>query len=235
MIVAGVPSVLIGYISFRRSGISFSILTLAFAQMFFALAYSVLAPMTAGGSIPAPSLSGLTIRDGFDLALGNWLFTFNVGCYLCAAIMLAAFYLSIRTFRAPFGMMPRAVKSNQQRLNSTGVNAKPYTLTAFVISGMYAGLAAGLMVAMDPAGRGREDVLDLVRRGRADDDPPRLLPGGLIEGGQRIVRMFTRRRRRGAAGHDPEHHPAPKPLVGEWGDRPWAFSKSGTSRKPSAG
>ncbi|MCV6595089.1 MAG: branched-chain amino acid ABC transporter permease, partial [Silicimonas sp.] len=50
---------------------------------------------------------------------------------------------------SPFGMMLRAVKSNQQRLNYTGLNTKPYTLAAFVISGMYAGLAGGLMVAMD--------------------------------------------------------------------------------------
>ena len=37
-----------GYISLRRSGIYFSILTLAFAQMSFALAYSVLTPITGG-------------------------------------------------------------------------------------------------------------------------------------------------------------------------------------------
>jgi branched-chain amino acid transport system permease protein len=63
--------------------------------------------------------------------------------------MLIAFYLSIRIFRSPFGMMLRAVKSNQQRMNYTGLSPKPYTLAAFVISGMYAGLAGGLMVAMD--------------------------------------------------------------------------------------
>ena len=32
----------------------------------------------------------------------------------------------------------------------TGLNAKPYALAAFVISGMYAGLAGGLLAAMDP-------------------------------------------------------------------------------------
>jgi len=63
--------------------------------------------------------------------------------------MLLAFYLSMRIFRSPFGMMLRAVKCNQQRLDYTGVNSKPYTLAAFVISGMYAGLAGGLLVAMD--------------------------------------------------------------------------------------
>ena len=32
----------------------------------------------------------------------------------------------------------------------TGYNTRPYLLTAFVISGMYAGLAGGLMAATDP-------------------------------------------------------------------------------------
>ena len=44
MIVAGLFAVIVGYISLRRSGIYFSILTLAFAQMSYALAYSVLTP-----------------------------------------------------------------------------------------------------------------------------------------------------------------------------------------------
>ncbi|UUX51619.1 branched-chain amino acid ABC transporter permease [Nisaea acidiphila] len=170
VIFAGLFSAVVGYISLRRSGIYFSILTLAFAQMSFALAYSVLTPITNGetglqlalddprildvsrmdGSIPATNFFGIEMRDGFDLALGPWVFTFNFGYYLCAIVMLVAFYISLRIFRSPFGMMLRAVKTNQHRLRYTGKNPKPYTLAAFVISGMYAGLAGGLMVAMDP-------------------------------------------------------------------------------------
>ena len=171
VIVAGLFALLIGFVSLRRSGIYFSILTLAFAQMSFNLAYSVLTPVTNGetglqltledprilgvsatadGSIPVTSLFGLEMRSTFELALGPWAFQFNAGYYLCAFIMLAAFYLAIRIFRSPFGMMLRAVKSNQQRMNYTGLNTRPYTLAAFVISGMYAGLAGGLMASMDP-------------------------------------------------------------------------------------
>jgi branched-chain amino acid transport system permease protein len=168
--VAGVFALIIGFISLRRSGIYFSILTLAFAQMSFALAASVLTPITGGetglqtalndprildsanttGNIPAPSLFGMHMSDSFQLNVAGWLWTFNVGYYLSALIMLAAFYVAIRLFRSPFGIMLRAIKSNQNRLNYTGVNTKPYMLSCFVISGMYAGLAGGLMVSMDP-------------------------------------------------------------------------------------
>ena len=48
VIVAWLFSLVIGYISLRRSGIYFSILSLACAQMSFALAYSVLTPITGG-------------------------------------------------------------------------------------------------------------------------------------------------------------------------------------------
>ncbi len=167
VIVAGLFSVVIGYISLRRSGIYFSILTLAFAQMSFNLAYSVLTPITNGetglqislndprildgaNAASYPNLFGAQMNDSTTLFLGGWSFTFSVGYYLCAIIMLLAFYLSIRIFRSPFGMMLRAVKSNQQRMNYTGLNSKPYTLAAFVISGMYAGLAGGLLASMDP-------------------------------------------------------------------------------------
>ncbi|QJF51668.1 branched-chain amino acid ABC transporter permease [Roseobacter ponti] len=166
--VAGLFSLLVGWISLRRSGIYFSILTLAFAQMSYSLAYSVLTPITGGetglqpkvddprvldallgGDSRRANLFGLEMGSTYELAVGGWIFTFNAGYYIAAIVMLAAFYLSIRIFRSPFGMMLRAVKSNQQRLNYTGLNSKPYTLAAFVISGMYAGLAGGLLVAMD--------------------------------------------------------------------------------------
>lgn len=168
IIIAGAFSFVVGYISLRRSGIYFSILTLAFAQMSYALAYSVLTPITGGetglqikntdspllggptdGSIGRANLFGAEMGNSFDLNIGAWVFTFNLGYYIAGFALLIAFYTSIRIFRSPFGVMLRAVKSNQQRMNYTGLTPKRYTLSAFVISGMFAGLAGGLMVAMD--------------------------------------------------------------------------------------
>ncbi|KNX41467.1 leucine/isoleucine/valine transporter permease subunit [Roseovarius tolerans] len=171
VVVAGLFSLLIGFISLRRSGIYFSILTLAFAQMSFNLAYSVLTPITNGetglqltlddprilgvsrtedGSIPVTNFFGLEMRDTYEMIVGPWSFQFNNGYYLCAILMLLSFYIAIRIFRSPFGMMLRAIKSNNTRMTYTGLNARPYALAAFVISGMYAGLAGGLLASMDP-------------------------------------------------------------------------------------
>ncbi len=173
VIVAGLFSVVIGYIALRRSGIYFSILTLAFAQMMYSIAYSDLVGKMFGtivtngetglqvynddpqflmgeGAPTVPHLFGLEMNSAFTWKVGGWEFIFQNGYYLSALFMILGFYLSIRIFRSPFGMMLRAIKSNQTRMSYTGLDTKPYMLAAFVISGMYAGLAGGLLAAMDP-------------------------------------------------------------------------------------
>lgn len=159
-LVGGLFAALIGYVSLRRTGIYFSILTLAFAQMSYNLAYSVLTPITNGET-------GLQLAQSdprvLDVAFGrdygavlpsSDLFGIDMtgypGFYFCGAMLIVCFFISMRIFRSPFGLMLRAVKSNQNRLGYTGLNARPYALAAFVISGMYAGLAGGLMAVTDP-------------------------------------------------------------------------------------
>jgi len=305
VVVAGVVSLLIGFVALRRTGIYFSILTLAMAQMMFNLAYSVLGNPQSGFNLTngetglqvyntdvqllasetgpnVPHIFGLAMRDSYNWEIGGWLFTFNAGYYFAGIIMLIAFYLSIRIFRSPFGLMLRAVKSNQQRMNYTGLNTRPYALAAFVISGMYAGLAGGLLSSMDPlAGAERmhwtasgEIVIMAILGGAGTLIGPIVgagfieyfknilskinenllhewlafvpdglenaiiwmlhffvgkgwqlslgilfmlvvifLPGGLVEGGQRLGKLF--RRKKNAKGSDDEHHPKPAPHVAE--------------------
>ena len=151
---------LIGYVSLRRSGIYFSILTLAFAQMAYNLAYSVLTPLTNGetglqlakdDSRSLDQFFGVPVADG--LPSTNF-FGFSLvgysGFYFCAVLLILSFYVSIRITRSPFGLMLKAVKSNQNRLKYTGINTRSYALTAFVISGCYAGLAGTLLAVTDP-------------------------------------------------------------------------------------
>ncbi|VAW16856.1 Branched-chain amino acid transport system permease protein LivM (TC 3.A.1.4.1) [hydrothermal vent metagenome] len=157
VVIAGVFALAIGFLSLRRSGIYFSILTLAFAQMSYNLAYSVLTPITNGETGLRVLRADPRIFDGAGDAtkplIAN-IFGINItgyaAFYFCAVLLIIAMYISFRIFRSPFGMMLRAVKSNQNRMSYTGLNTRPYTLAAFVISGMYAGLAGGLLSITDP-------------------------------------------------------------------------------------
>jgi ABC-type branched-subunit amino acid transport system permease subunit len=175
IVIAGVFALIIGFVTLRRSGIYFSILTLAFAQMSYNLAYSVLTPITNGETglqvrqlapLDRPADYVLNLRDE-DLRLVDQAFgvvesgipitnVFGMkmsgypGFYFCAVLLIIGFYIAMRISRSNFGMVLKAIKSNKNRLMYMGVNTRPYLLAAFVISGMYAGLAGGLLAATDP-------------------------------------------------------------------------------------
>ncbi len=159
-VAAGLFSVVIGYVCLRRAGIYFAILTLAFAQMSYNLAYSVLTPITNGETGLQLSLQDPRILDRvfgapetgglpFPVFLGYELNGYP-GFYFCAVLLIVAFFVSLRISRSPFGMALRAIKSNQTRMGYTGFSTRPYTLASFVISGMYAGLAGALLAVTDP-------------------------------------------------------------------------------------
>lgn len=163
VIVSGFFALIIGFLSLRRSGIYFSILTLAFAQMAYSLAYSVLTPITNGESglqltqqdpRVLDGLAGIAVTDGLP---STNLFGFLMrshdgyfGFYFVAVILIICFYISLKIFRSPYGMKLTAIKSNQTRMKYTGFNTRPYLLSAFIISGMFAGLAGGLLASIDP-------------------------------------------------------------------------------------
>ena len=161
VLVSGVFALVIGFVCLRRTGIYFSILTLALAQMSYNLAYSVLTPITNGETglqlITAdprmldpvqPEGAGIPPTNAFGIEMSAWDGLF--GFYFCAVFLILGFYISIRITRSSFGSMLRGIKTNQTRMMYTGLNTKPYKLAAFVISGMYAGLAGSLMAAVDP-------------------------------------------------------------------------------------
>ena len=159
IIICGIFAAIIGFLSLRRSGIYFSILTLAFAQMFYNLAYSVLTPITNGetglqlaksdpriiDTLFVEATEGLPSTNFFGLEMSGY-----SGFYFCAVLLILSFYVSLKIFRSPFGLKLKAIKSNQTRMRYTGYNTRPYLLVAFIISGMYAGLAGSLMAVTDP-------------------------------------------------------------------------------------
>ena len=160
IIISAVFAVIIGFVALRRSGIYFSILTLAFAQMSYNLAYSVLTPITNGETGLQLKINDSRILDSLFIEVQSAgipstnLFGIKMsGCpgfYFCAVLLIICFWISMRIFRSPFGMTLRGIQSNQKRMAYTGFNARPYLIGAFVISGMYAGLAGALLAVTDP-------------------------------------------------------------------------------------
>jgi branched-chain amino acid transport system permease protein len=129
-------ALVIGAISLRTSGVSFIMITLAFAQMLYYLGISL---ETYGGDngmrLAARSRFG-GIVDLRDPA---------VFYYVVLAILVLFLALGSRLVESRFGMAVRAAKSNEARARAIGFSPLPYKLTAFVIAGGGGGLAGALL------------------------------------------------------------------------------------------
>ncbi len=144
-VVAGaVGAALVGWVAIRQRGTYFVMLTLAFAQMFYFLAYSM--PGLTGGDnglmdIPRPSLAvgGVTL---WPLA-SPWQYYGFV-----AVVFLVAFWLLQKVSASVFGRTLLAVRDNEERAGAIGYDLRLLKLQAFVISGAVTGLAGALHAMM---------------------------------------------------------------------------------------
>lgn len=134
----------VGWVAIRQRGTYFVMLTLAFAQMFYFIAYTATG-LTGGDNglldIPRPSLTafGQTL---WPLA-SPWQYYGFV-----AVLFLAAFWLLLRVSRSIFGRTLLAVRDNEERAGAIGYDLKLLKLQAFVISGAVTGLAGALHAMM---------------------------------------------------------------------------------------
>ncbi|MBA1147075.1 branched-chain amino acid ABC transporter permease [Ectothiorhodospiraceae bacterium WFHF3C12] len=141
LVVSIVLALVLGFLTLRRTGIYFAILTLAFAQMLHAAALSIFQEWTGGDNgltmSAQPNLFGLPM-DGLNVF------------YLAAVLVVIGFAMARQIRRSPLGLMLRSIKENQMRLEYTGVNVMAYKMTAYLISAIYAGTAGWLMVVYEP-------------------------------------------------------------------------------------
>ena len=134
---AAALSVVTGFISIRRQGIYFAMITLALAQLMYFI--YVQAPFTGGEDgiqgVPLGHLFGI-----LDLKKSTTLY------YVVLAGFLAGFLLIYRTINSPFGEVLKSVRENEQRAISLGYKTDQYKLLAFILSGTLAGFAGALKV-----------------------------------------------------------------------------------------
>jgi branched-chain amino acid transport system permease protein len=144
IIVGAAAAALVGWFSIRQRGTYFVMLTLAFGQMFYFLAYTT--PNLTGGDdglldIPRPALSlfGKTLVP----LTSPWQYYGFV-----AVLFLLAFWVLMRVSHSVFGRTLLAIRDNEARAAAVGYDVRRFKLMAFVISGAVTGLAGALHALM---------------------------------------------------------------------------------------
>lgn len=140
IVVSGIGAAIIGFFCLRRRGIYFALLTLAFAQMLYYIAYTWVS-LTGGEPglrhIPRPPLaiSGLFSID---------IYTPTRFYFFVLAFVLAALIILKRILESPFGKVLESIRENEKRARACGYNTNRIKWVSFILSGIFSGLAGAL-------------------------------------------------------------------------------------------
>ncbi|MCB2227748.1 MAG: ABC transporter permease [Desulfarculaceae bacterium] len=132
-------AVVIGLMSIHRSEIYFGMLTMAFAMLFYSIIYkwnSLTGGADGLSGIPSPVLKfGFTELEILS-PLANYYFIL---------VVVALCYFILRTImNSPFGQVLLAIRENPTRTEFLGLPVKKYKLIAFIIAGVFTGVAGSL-------------------------------------------------------------------------------------------
>lgn len=139
LLLAGVGGVVVGFFCLRRRGIYFAMLSLAFAQLLYFIAFH-LADVTGGDDglrgiqVPALSLPGVSLSLESSLAF----------YYFALALVTLALLALKRILDSPFGAVLQAIRENSDRAVACGYDIRNIKLLSFVFSALFCGLAGGL-------------------------------------------------------------------------------------------
>ncbi len=153
--VAGMGfAVLLGWVTTRKSGTPFAMITLGVAELVFAMSlmFSEFFGGEAGISgnrVAGQPFMGITFGPQVQIYYLIAIYTF-----VCVALMYAF-------TQTPLGRILNAVRDNPERVEFIGYNTQRVRYTAFIISGFFAGIAGGLgalnfeIVTAEVVGAGR--------------------------------------------------------------------------------
>lgn len=149
-LLAGVVAIGVGWVCTLATGISFSMLTLAFAQLLYALAFKWTSVTGA-----SDGLAGIPRRAGpFGMTV---LETRNGYYYLVLACMFGGFALCRSLVNSPFGAVLRGIRENEAKTLSLGYNTRLYKIAVVALSFALGALAGALYAPF--AGFANTDLL----------------------------------------------------------------------------
>jgi branched-chain amino acid transport system permease protein len=136
-LLTGIAAIAVGWVCTLATGVSFSMLTLAFAQLLYAIAFKWTA--VTGGS---DGLAGIPRRSGplgiTILATKTGFYYFTLGC------MIAAYLFCRALVRSPFGAVLRGIRENEVKTRVLGYNTRLYKVATVAVAYTLGGLAGAL-------------------------------------------------------------------------------------------
>jgi branched-chain amino acid transport system permease protein len=136
-LLSGVVAIGIAWVCTQARGISFSMLTLALAQLLYAVAFKW-TPVTGASD----GLAGIPRVPG---PFGITAFSTKIGFYyLVLACLLGAYVFCRFLVRSPFGAVLRGIRENEAKTLSLGYNTRRYKIAVVALSYAFGGLAGAL-------------------------------------------------------------------------------------------
>ncbi|MGQ0664587.1 MAG: branched-chain amino acid ABC transporter permease [Pseudomonadota bacterium] len=147
VLASALVAALFGFLCVRYTRIFFSILTLALSQVLWSLAFKFfwITGGTDGLRVPTPTLLGVPIGAGQD----KMAFLAHRYYYYVLVVFLVCVGVMWVIVHSPFGKALQAIRDNETRAEFVGIQVRYYRWVAFVISGMYTGLAGALWVPLN--------------------------------------------------------------------------------------
>lgn len=135
--LAGIVAIGVAWVFTLAKGVSFSMLTLAFAQLLYAVAFKWTSVTGA-----SDGLAGIPRQAG---PFGITVFQTKTGYYyLVLVCLLGAYAFCHSLVRSPFGAVLRGIRENEAKTLSLGYNTRLYKIAVVAISFALGGLAGAL-------------------------------------------------------------------------------------------
>lgn len=140
-IAGGLSGIFAGWFSTKRSGVYFSMITLALAELIHAL---------------APHLSSIFGGEAgvSSMRMPAWGISFGTATdvyYLTLAWVVVSLGLLFYFTKTPLGRLTLGLRDNAHRLRFLGYNVHLLRVTVFVISALFSGIAGGLLAMSNEA------------------------------------------------------------------------------------
>ncbi|MEN8195880.1 MAG: branched-chain amino acid ABC transporter permease [Pseudomonadota bacterium] len=139
VVLAGAVAMVVGALAIRTRGIYFAMVTLALAQCVYYILYQW-SDLTGGED----GLRGVSVQivnlGGVELNMLNPLTKY----YVMLVFVALALWIFSRILESPFGAVLEAIRENENRARACGYDTARTKWLAFVLSGMFCGLAGAL-------------------------------------------------------------------------------------------